>query len=231
MSYKIMIVEDEAQIRSVITAYLENAGFEVIEAQNGFDGLALFESKSPALVVLDVMMPGISGFEVLSEIRRISQVPVIMLTAKQQEDDRINGFDLGADDYVSKPFSPRELVKRIEAIIKRTYGDEALHNTIKCDDLVLDLKKQALFKAGTEIEITSKEFEILCVFFMNQGQLLTREQLIENAFGAEYDGFDRNVDSYIKKIRHKIEINSRDPRYLRTKYGAGYIFGGGERDA
>jgi len=226
MKRKILIVEDESNIRSVVAKYLENADFEVYEAQDGFEGLSLFNEYSPDLLVLDVMMPGITGFEVLKEIRLISNTPVIMLTAKQQEIDRLNGFDLGADDYVAKPFSPRELVKRVQAVVKRTYGEIDGQERLECGDLVLDIKKQTLYKKDLEIEITSKEYKLLEVFFFNQDQLLSREQLIEDAFGSEYDGFDRNIDSYIKKIRHKIEENSRKPDYLKTKYGAGYIFGG-----
>ncbi len=230
MVYKIMIVEDEASIRDVVSKYMENAGFEVIEAKDGFEGLALFEEKAPHLLVLDVMMPGISGFDVLREIRHVSKVPVIMLTAKQEEIDRLGGFDLGADDYVGKPFSPRELIKRIEAIMRRTYGDLEAERYLVCGSLTLDMAKQTLVKDGAEVEITSKEFELLRVFFSNQNQLLTRDQLIQDAFGSQYDGFDRNIDSYIKKIRQKIEENTRQPKYLRTKYGAGYIFGGDSSD-
>jgi len=157
-------------------------------------------------------------------------VPVIMLTAKQQEVDRLKGFDLGADDYVSKPFSPRELVKRVDAIIKRTYGDTVSKEVVSCGNLRLDTRKQTLYKNNNEIEITAKEYKLLNVFFQNRGQLLSRDQLIEDAFGRDYDGFDRNIDSYIKKIRQKIEENTRSPNYLKTKYGAGYIFGGEECD-
>lgn len=230
MKYKILIAEDEMDIRSIVVKYLEKADFDVFEAEDGFVGLSLFADCKPDLLILDVMMPGITGFDVLHEIRLVSNVPVIMLTAKQEEVDRLHGFELGADDYVPKPFSPRELVKRVEAIIKRTYGAKKSSDRITCGNLELDIKKQTLYKEGVEIEITSKEYKLLKVFFINEGQLLSRDQLIQDAFGAEYDGFDRNVDSYIKKIRQKIEVNSRKPKYLRTKYGAGYIFGGEECD-
>lgn len=230
MTYKIMVVEDEENIRSVVTKYLEREKYEVVEAVDGFEGLSAFEENDIDLAILDVMMPGISGFEVLKEIRLISDIPVIMLTAKQEEVDRLKGFDLGADDYVSKPFSPRELVKRVEAVLKRVYKDQRNTQNLTCGALELNLKKQTLYKNGREIEITAKEFSLLEVFFKNSGQLLSRNQLIEDAFGSDYDGFDRNIDSYIKKIRHKIEDNSRQPKYLKTKYGAGYIFGGGKGD-
>ena len=230
MKYKVLIVEDEINIRSVVAKYLENADYEVFQAHDGFEGLSLFNEQKPDLIILDVMMPGIDGFEVLHEIRIVSNVPVIMLTAKQQEVDRLKGFDLGADDYVSKPFSTRELVKRVDVIIKRTYRETRSKETLSCGNLKLDLKKQTLYREDEEIELTAKEYKLLKVFFQNRGQLLSRDQLIEDAFGSEYDGFDRNIDSYIKKIRQKIEKNSRSPKYLKTKYGAGYIFGGEECD-
>jgi len=225
MSYKVLIVEDEGEIRDVVARYLENSNFEVYKAKDGFEGLSLFEEVSPDLMILDVMMPGITGFDVLKNIRRISNIPIIMLTAKQEEVDRLTGFEMGADDYISKPFSVKELVKRVEVILKRVYGDHNSLPKLMCKDLILDTQKQILLKGEIEIEITSKEYKLLYVFFNNQNRLLAREQLIEKAFGDMYDGFDRNIDSYIKKIRRKIESDTRNPKYLKTKYGSGYIFG------
>lgn len=230
MNYKVLIVEDEIEIREILSKYLENEGYEVIGASNGFEGLALFASINPDIIVLDVMMAGINGFEVLKEIRFVSDVPIVMLTAKKDEIDRLNGFDLGVDDYVIKPFSPRELVKRVNVIIKRVYKFNHQDDEVSIGALTLNNKKQTLYCEGENIPITSKEFRLLAVFFNNQGQLLSREQLIEDAFGVDYDGFDRNIDSYIKKIRQKIEKDSRNPIYLKTKYGAGYIFGGDLND-
>ena len=230
MKYKILIIEDESQIRDVVGKYLKKEGYEIYLAENGIEGLATFSKFSPHLVVLDVMMPGISGFDVLKEVRLFSEVPVIMLTAKQTENDRIEGFDLGADDYVPKPFSPKELVRRANAVIKRVYSAKRESLLLVAGDFVLDTAKQKLFKKDKEIEITSKEFEILKVFLANEKVVLSRNQLIEKAFGYDYDGFDRNVDTYIKNIRQKIEEDSRNPKYLKTKYGAGYIFEGGRND-
>lgn len=230
MPLNVLIVEDEKDIRDIVGLYLLQAGFHVSYAKDGFEGLEKLGESMPDIVVLDVMMPGISGFDVLRDLRRISDIPVIMLTAKQEEVDRLHGFDLGADDYVPKPFSPKELVMRVQAIVKRVYGDQSQKNALQMGPFRLDVSQMALYKNDTAIEITAKEFQLLEVFFKNVGQLLTREQLIQDAFGHEYDGFDRNIDSYIKKIRQKIEDNSRDPKYLKTKYGAGYIFGGGTHD-
>jgi len=230
MIYKILIVEDEKEIREIVGKYLIKEGYEVYLAEDGIEGLAMYHDYQPHLVILDIMMPGISGFDVLKEIRLISDIPVIMLTAKQEEIDRLKGFDLGADDYVSKPFSPKELVKRVNVIIKRAYTSLVKKEILLCGVLQLDITRQKLFKEGTEIEITTKEFLLLNVFFCNIDKLLSREQLIQKAFGHEYDGFDRNIDSYIKKIRQKIENDTRNPVFLKTKYGAGYVFGGGNID-
>ena len=171
------------------------------------------------------MMPGIDGFEVLKEIRKASEVPVIMITARQEEVDRLKGFNTGADDYVVKPFSVKELILRIKRFLKRIYheSDEMIY---QYKDLSLHTKSMKLYKKNDEVPITAAEYSLLLVMFKNQGQVLTREQLIELAYGNEYEGYDRNIDSYIKRIRQKIEVDPRNPQILITKYGAGYLFGG-----
>ena len=240
---KILIIEDEKEIRSIVGKYMEQEGYQVELATDGLDGLSKFNEFKPHLVILDVMMPIIDGFQVLSQIRQTSDVPVILLTAKYEEVDRLKGFDEGVDDYVTKPFSPKELVRRVNAILKRSYGSLGTLNNSGAGNTIspafergfltltpfkLDLGQQKLYKNHVEIEITSKEFLLLKVFFQNPNQLLSRDQLIEDAFGFEYDGFERNIDSHIKKLRQKIEVDSRNPQYLKTKYGAGYTFGGDE---
>ncbi|HKL79398.1 MAG TPA: response regulator transcription factor [Mobilitalea sp.] len=194
---------------------------------NGFEALDYFNKQKFHLVLLDIMMPGISGFEVLKEIRKISDIPVIVLTAKQEEIDRLRGFEIGADDYVIKPFSPRELMKRIQVFLKRIYheSDEIIYHF---GDLSLHTKSMKLMKDENEIPITSAEYRLLFALFKNKGQVLTREQIITLAYGDSYEGHDRNIDSYIKRIRQKIEDNPKDPKILTTKYGAGYLFGGEE---
>ncbi|MDW7668405.1 MAG: response regulator transcription factor [Bacillota bacterium] len=228
MEYKILLVEDEKDIREVVKKYLEKEGYLVYAGENGVEGLEMFNNFNPDLAVLDIMMPGIDGIQVMKEIRKVSNIPVLFLTAKHKEEDRLKGFDLGADDYVVKPFSPKELVRRINAIIKRVYSNEKISNYIVYKDLKLDLDKQTLYKNNENLEITSKEFEILKAFFSNIGIILKREQIIEKAFGYDYEGFDRTIDTHIKKIRQKIEKDSKNPEYIKTKYGAGYIFGGDE---
>lgn len=230
MPFKILIIEDEKNISEIVAKYLEKEGYTTLIANDGIEGLALFRDSNPDLVISDVMMPTIDGFEVLREIRLISDVPVIMLTAKQEEVDRLKGFENGADDYVTKPFSPKELVRRVMVMLKRTYKAIEDKQVLIEGELKLDLNKQKLYKNEDEIAITSKEFQIIYAFFKNPRQILSREQLIELAFSNGFDGFDRTIDAHIKKIRHKIEEDTKNPKYLKTKYGAGYIFGGSDED-
>ena len=225
MKFNILIVEDEAEISDVIQKYVEHEGYNYKVVKTGFQALEAFNQDVFHLVLLDVMLPGIDGFQVLKEIRATSSVPIIMMTAKRQEVDRLRGFDEGADDYVVKPFSPRELIKRIKVFFKRIYNesDEVI---LHVEIFKLYLNSRKLFKNNEEIEITSTEFQLLQAFIKNKGIVLSRERLIELAFGYEYEGFDRNVDVYIKRIRNKKEEDSSHPKYLVTKFRAGYVFGG-----
>lgn len=225
MKFNILIVEDEAEISDVIQKYVEHEGYNYKVVKTGFQALEAFNQDVFHLVLLDVMLPGIDGFQVLKEIRATSSVPIIMMTAKRQEVDRLRGFDEGADDYVVKPFSPRELIKRIKVFFKRIYNesDEVI---LHVEIFKLYLNSRKLFKNNEEIEITSTEFQLLQAFIKNKGIVLSRERLIELAFGYEYEGFDRNIDVYIKRLRDKIEEDSSHPKYLVTKFRAGYVFGG-----
>ena len=225
MKYNILVVEDQKEISDIISKYLAKEGYEYSVAGDGFQALEYFNHQQFHLVLLDIMMPGIDGFEVLTEIRKISELPIIMLTAKQEEVDRLKGFDMGADDYVVKPFSTKELMRRIRVLLKRVYNEtnEIIYHH---SGLSLHTKSMKLFKDNQEVPITSAEYSLLAVLFKNKGQVLSREQLIKLAYGHEYEGYDRNIDSYIKRIRQKIESNPKNPEYLISKYGAGYIFGG-----
>lgn len=225
MKYHVLVVEDQKEISDIVSKYLDKEGYTFYVAGDGFEALDYFNNQTIHLVLLDVMMPGIDGFEVLKEIRKSSDVPVIMLTARQEEVDRIKGFDVGADDYVVKPFSNRELMRRIRVILKRIYH-ETDEYVYRYKDLSLHSSSMKLYKGENEIGVTSAEYSLLLVMFKNQGQVLTREQLINLSFGYDYEGYDRNVDSYIKRIRQKIEDDPKNPEILITKYGAGYIFGG-----
>lgn len=225
MAFQVLVVEDQRDISSIVQKYLEKSGYRANLAENGFEALASMGEKPFHLVILDIMMPGIDGFEVLTEIRKMSDVPVLMLTAKESEADRIKGFDLGADDYVVKPFSPRELVKRVDAIIRRAYGQND-ERRLKAGEIEIYLDSMKAFVGGKEIELTTAEFGILFVFMENENVVLSREQIIQKSFGHSYEGIDRNIDSYIKRIRQKIEDNPKSPKHIVTKYGAGYIFRG-----
>ncbi len=223
--FNILVVEDQLDISDIILKYLENSGYTCDLAKNGFEALESFSKNTYHLILLDVMMPGIDGFEVLARIREISDIPIIMLTAKQEEIDRIKGFEKGVDDYVVKPFSPRELMSRVKVFLKRIYqtADEII---LIEGELKLFTRSMKLQKANVDLDITTTEFKLIHTFMRNKGQILTREQLIEQSFGQGYDGFDRNIDSYIKRIRQKIEEDPSKPMILITKYGAGYVFGG-----
>lgn len=226
---KILVVEDEKRILDVVKAYLEKEGFEVKTAIDGKEALDLFNSETFYLIILDLMLPIISGEKVCNHIRTSSDIPIIMLTAKVDEDDKIEGLAIGADDYVTKPFSPRELVSRVKVLLRRSYRDsnplfEKLSFNNK--DLEVDIDKMEVKKDGKVILLTTNEFKILSALLTNPGQVFSREQLIEKAFGIDYEGFDRTIDTHIKNIRQKIEDNPKEPKYILTVYGVGYKFGG-----
>ncbi|MCF6463589.1 response regulator transcription factor [Clostridium sp. Cult1] len=226
---KILVVEDEKNILEVIEAYLLKEGFHVITAEDGEMALELFKTEKIHLIVLDLMLPKISGEEVCTTIRATSDIPIIMLTAKVNEDDKIEGLTIGADDYITKPFSPRELVSRVKALLRRSYRDSnplAEKLVFNDGDLEVDIDKMIVRKKRENIYLTSNEFKILSSLLTRPGQVFSREQLIELAFGYDYDGFDRTIDTHIKNIRQKIEDNPKSPNYIITVYGVGYKFGG-----
>jgi len=226
---RILIVDDEQKILNVIEAYLLKEGFEVLTATDGEEAFRLFKSELIHLIILDLMLPKMSGEEVCSRIRSTSSVPIIMLTAKMQEDNKIEGLTIGADDYVTKPFSNRELVSRVKAIIRRTYkGTHPLAELliINNGDLEINIEKMIIKKQGKPIALTSNEFKILIALLTNPGQVFSREQLVNKAFGIDYDGFDRTIDTHIKNIRQKVEDDPKKPTYIISVYGMGYKFSG-----
>ena len=225
--FKILVIDDEQNILDVVKAYLEKDGFDVITAMDGQTALDIYNNEEVHLIVLDLMLPKITGEEVCNRIRSISSVPIIMLTAKAEEDEKIEGISIGADDYLTKPFSVRELVVRVRALLRRAYRDfspMADILTFNNGDLEVNIKKMIVRKQSEIVNITTNEFKILTVFLTNPEQVFSREKLVEKAFGGEYEGFDRTVDSYIKNIRQKIESNSKEPTYITTVYGMGYKF-------
>lgn len=228
MDFNILVVEDNRDISNIIIKYLEKEGYSYALAEDGFQALELFSKDSFHLIILDIMMPGIDGFQVLKELRNISNVPVIMVTAKEEEVDRLKGFDYGADDYVVKPFSPRELMQRVKVLLRRLYNKKE-ERLIEQGVFKLFLDDEVLRKNGKEITLTHTEFLLMKTFMEHQAAVLTREQLINTALGMDYQGYDRSIDSHIKRLRQKIEDDPRKPKYIRTKYGAGYVFGGGDK--
>jgi len=224
MMKKILIVDDEKNIRNLLSIYLEKAGFDTIQARNGQEALDLFEKEKPHLIILDLMLPYVNGIAVAKKIRRHSNVPILMLTAKAEEDDRISGLELGADDYVVKPFSPREVVARVKGLLRRSYSDERI---IKIKDLEMHPKKMTVTKKGTEITLTTKELKILTMLAEKPGVVFSREQIMDKTY-ADYDEvvFDRTIDAYIKNIRKKLKDDPKHPEYIESVYGAGYRFKG-----
>lgn len=226
-SYNILVVEDEKNILDVISAYLKKENYMVFEAMDGENALELFKKEEIHLIILDLMIPKISGEEVCSRIRMTSDVPIIMLTAKSDEDSKIEGLNIGADDYVIKPFSPRELVTRVKTLLRRSYRTDIIRplaEKVSFDNgrVVVEIEKMVVRKDDKIVELTSNEFKILLAFINNPGLVLSREQLIEIAFGYDYEGFDRTIDSHIKNIRQKLEDNPKTPAYILTVYGVGY---------
>jgi len=225
--FKILVVDDEQNILDVVRAYLEKEGFEVITAMDGEAALDIYNKETIHLIVLDLMLPKVTGEEVCSRIRSSSSVPIIMLTAKADEDEKIEGISIGADDYLTKPFSVRELVVRVRALLRRTYKDSIPMADILIfnnGDLEVDIKKMVVKKKGEVVSLTTNEFKILTILLTNPEQVFSREKLVEKAFGIDYEGFDRTVDTYIKNIRQKIENSHKEPVYITTVYGSGYKF-------
>jgi len=226
---KILIVDDETKIAEVIRSYLENNGYEVYTAFDGKHALALFEQVNPALVILDLMLPDLSGEEICRLLRKRSRVPIIMLTAKIDEQDILTGLDIGADDYVTKPFSPRQLVARVAALLRRTEKDIIPLTRITSffdDDLVVDYQSYEVRKNGAVVNLTPNEFKMLTTLLKYPKKVFTREELIRIVIGEDFEGYDRIVDTHIKNLRQKIETDSRNPRYILTVHGVGYRFGG-----
>jgi len=223
----ILIVEDEKNISDVIAAYLINEDFNVFLATDGEIAMNLFNNNDIHLIILDLMIPKISGEEICKRIRSSSEVPIIMLTAKIDEEDKIEGLSIGADDYVAKPFSPRELIGRVKALLRRSYRDYkplAEKFSFNNGDLEIEVDKMVVRKNNENIELTTNEFKILLALVSNPNQVLSREQLIELSLGHEFEGFDRTIDTHIKNIRQKIETKPKSPKYIHTVYGSGYKF-------
>ncbi|HWL48764.1 MAG TPA: response regulator transcription factor [Acidimicrobiia bacterium] len=220
---KVLVVDDEMKIARLVRDYLTEAGFDVALASTGPAAVAAVRSDRPDLVVLDLGLPGMDGYDVTRAIRGHSAIPIIMLTARSEETDRIVGLELGADDYVVKPFSPRELVARVKAVLRRT-GGEVATETIRVMDVLIDLPHRSAERNGSRIELTATEFELLRALASNPGRVFTRGQLLDSIKGVSFESYERAIDAHIKNLRKKLEPDPRRPRYVLTVYGVGYKF-------
>jgi DNA-binding response OmpR family regulator len=226
---KILVVEDEEKIRNVVKSFLESKDFIVITAEDGKRALELFDRENISLVLLDLMLPELSGQEVCLELRKKSRVPIIMLTARSDEADMLTGLGIGADDYITKPFSLKALYARMEAVLRRSSDDIMTYMTRRSyqkEDLVVDFESHVIMKQSEEVKLTPNEFKILATLAKHPNKVFTRDELIAAALGQEFEGFDRTIDSHIKNLRQKIETDPRNPVYVKTIHGVGYKFGG-----
>ncbi|MDD2201953.1 MAG: response regulator transcription factor [Firmicutes bacterium] len=229
MLRKVLVVDDEASIVELIRFNLEKEGYEVVEAYDGVEALRVVRAESPDLIILDLMLPGIDGIEVCQAVRRESSVPIIMLTAKGEEFDKVLGLSVGADDYVTKPFSIRELVARVKAVLRRQNMNlecegEPTCARIRTGDLVIDPDTYQVQVRGKSMDFTPKEFELLYLLASNSGRVLTRELILEKVWGYAYPGSTRTVDVHIRRLRQKIEEDDSNPVYIQTVHGVGYRF-------
>ena len=223
----ILVVDDEPGIVAIARDYLDRAGFRVLTAADGPNALRLARSERPSLLVLDLMLPGTDGLDVARALRgdpASRTLPIIMLTARVEEADRLIGLELGADDYITKPFSPRELVARVRAVLRRAEGERSADTIVRAGDLQIDFQRRSVRVGGAPVELTATEFDLLAILAREPGRPFTRTQLLELAYDVSYAGFDRTVDAHIKNLRRKIEPDPREPRYVLTIYGVGYKF-------
>lgn len=220
----ILIIEDEPQLVKVLRSYLEDSGFDTLSAYRGDTGLSVWEHKHPDLVILDLNLPGLDGLDVAREIRRKADTPILMLTARVEETDQLIGLELGADDYITKPFSPRIVIARVRALLRRSSAKLVQPKVIRAADLVIDKNAYTVIRAGERIMLTQTEFGLLYTLASQPGRAFKRSELLEAALDTNYEGYDRNIDAHVKNIRAKIEENPKSPRYIETVYGIGYRF-------
>ena len=220
---RILVVEDDDNVRWLVAAYLEREGFEILQAGDGPEGLACAQREWPDLLILDVMLPGLSGLEIAATVKASRDVPILMLTSKDEEHDVLAGFDSGADDYLAMPFSPKVLVARVRAILRRAgVAGESAPDRVVCGDLALDLKTRQVTVRGRSVEVTSTEFDLLRVFSEHPGWVYTREQLLEATTGYSHLGDSRAIDAHVANLRKKLEDDPADPKRLLTVRGVGY---------
>lgn len=221
---KVLVVDDDPGIVKVVRAYLEQDGFQVLVAYDGKKAMHVARHEKPDLVVLDLMLPEMDGWDVCRALRKESDVPIIMLTARVEETDKLVGLELGADDYVTKPFSPRELVARVRSVLRRVQGLPPKPERISRGNITVDLARHAVTVGDKLVDLTPTEFDLLATLMGDPGRAFTRSQLLEQTQGYAYDGYERTVDVHIKNLRKKIEPDARNPQRIKTVYGVGYKF-------
>jgi two-component system phosphate regulon response regulator OmpR len=223
----ILIIDDDRSLNELLKAYLGQFGMHVLTAAHPNEGLTLLRTQAPSLLILDVMLPGRDGFSLCREIRKESNVPVIMLTARGELADRVAGLELGADDYLPKPFEPRELVARIQSLLRRTGMErtpEMRSERVQANDLMVDLRGRRAWLHDTELELTTSEFAILALFLDHPGVVLSREQILDKIRGIDWEAYNRSVDVAVSRLRQKLKDDPKHPRYIKTIWGTGYLF-------
>ncbi len=224
MAPKILVVDDEKRLVALVEAYLVQEGYAVVTASNGQEALHLARQEKPDLILLDIMMPEMNGFEFIQAHRREADTAIILLTARVEEEDHVIGLELGADDYVTKPFRPRELVARVRAVLRRTGKSPAPAQLLRIGDITLDREGHLVKVADTQVDLTPSEFDLLTALMSTPGRVFSRMELLDRIQGVAYEGYERTIDVHIKNLRSKIEIDTRNPRYIETVYGIGYRF-------
>lgn len=230
VSVSVLIVDDDDKLTKLLQTYFDKEGFSTFTACNGDSAIEMARKCKPDIIVLDLMLPGIDGFEVCKILRKESDVPVLMLTARDDVTDRLIGLEIGADDYVTKPFSPREVVARAKAILRRTRKTEKKQAVIRAGNILIDVDRHQASKEGAPLDLTPTEFKILEFFSTNPHRALSRLQIVEQVQGFAFDGYERTIDAHVKNLRRKIEDNPKEPRFIHTVYGVGYKFSGDDNE-
>ena len=223
MSVKLLLVDDDPDLLYTLQKYLQQAGYSTVTANNGKSAIDMFETEKPEAALIDVMMPQLDGFEVVKKIRSISAIPIILLTARSDETDKIVGLELGADDYVTKPFSPREVVARLKAIMRRgNQNQQEKTSKITINAITADKNTRSVMRDDSHIQLTKTEFDILITLMESPEQVFTRDQIIDRVLGYTYEGFERTIDAHVRNLRKKIEPDANNPVYIKTVFGVGY---------
>ena len=223
MSVKLLLVDDDPDLLYTLQKYLQQAGYSTVTANNGRSAIDMFETEEPEAALIDVMMPELDGFEVVKKIRSISAIPIILLTARSDETDKIVGLELGADDYVTKPFSPREVVARLKAIMRRgNQNQQEKTSKITINAITADKNTRSVMRDDSHIQLTKTEFDILITLMESPEQVFTRDQIIDRVLGYTYEGFERTIDAHVRNLRKKIEPDANNPVYIKTVFGVGY---------